>query len=230
MAEQTPPKEKLVGDLETLVTLLEEGKDPTLDMFADDPIPPSALSKSTSQATGERAAANQPEHDVTAQDQMLVPDVAGESAPEAGPESVADFSPDFPPDFPPETATPTPPDLDMFDALLGDEWRTQSSELLQTASAKIQAQQLDWNPEDTQTLTDALRVRLDQSIQGWLQTTLAEQISGLRQQLLLDLQDELTQRVNQTLDINQHRRQEKEQGLRQLAEDPDAPTAPTGNP
>ncbi len=94
------------------------------------------------------------------------------------------------------------------------------------ASASIQAQKLDWNPEDTQALTEALRVRLEHSISGWLNTTLAEQVELLRQQLLLDLQQELSQRVQSTLQSNQLQRQHKEDGLSQLAEDP----APTGNP
>lgn len=217
MAEQTPPKEKLVGDLETLVTLLEEGKDPTLDMFADEPVPvepqleesmpePEVLPEVTAQAPVELAA--EPSVEL-----LLEPELAPEpEAPAPARAALVD--------------APTPQNQDLFDALLGTNWEAQSNELLETASATIQAQQLDWNPDDTQALTEALRVRLEQSINGWLNTTLAEQVELLRHQLLLDLQDELATRVQSTLQSNQQQRQTKEDGLSQLAEDPTATPGP----
>lgn len=207
MAEQTPPKEKLVGDLETLVTLLEEGKDPTLDMFADEPLvvkpAPAAHPEELTPPSSKRSA-----------ESIALPEV------ERLERTTADFSATLPP----------PQNQDLFDALLGTDWEAASNELLQAASSTIQNQQLDWNPDDTQALTDALRVRLEQSINGWLNTTLVKQVDLLRQQLLLDLQDELTQRVQSTLQSNQQQRQTKEDGLSQLAEDNPAPSAPTGNP
>lgn len=218
MAEQTPPKEKLVGDLETLVTLLEEGKDPTLDMFADEPVMASPPAPEAQPAAEPPIDTVVPESVV--QPEALTPQLPAESA--ALPEferlerTTADFSATLPP----------PQNQDLFDALLGAGWEAESNELLQTASATIQDQKLDWNPEDTEALTDALRVRLEQSINGWLSTTLAEQVGLLRQQLLVDLQDELTQRVQATLHSNQQQRQTKEDGLSQLAEDNPAPPAP----
>lgn len=222
MAEQTPPKEKLVGDLETLVTLLEEGKDPTLDMFADEPLATSAIAPlAESEAVLEAEADPEAETIAAAPfEDLAEPQLSAEAA--ALPEferlerTTADFSATLPP----------PQNQDLFDALLGTGWEAESNELLETASATIQEQKLDWNPEDTQALTDALRVRLEQSINGWLSTTLAEQVALLRQQLLVDLQDELTQRVQATLHSNQQQRQTKEDGLSQLAEDNPAPPAP----
>lgn len=205
MAEQTPPKEKLVGDLETLVTLLDEGKDPTLDMFADEP-----MGAAPAVATALENEA-QPANATVAQPEPPAPDpvTSSATAPSLAPPSVTSAQ-----------------NQDLFDALLGTGWEAQSNELLQAASATIQAQKLDWNPEDSEALTEALRVRLEQSINGWLNTTLTEQVELLRQQLLLDLQQELSQRVQSTLHSNQLQRQQKEDGLSQLAEDP----APTGNP
>ncbi len=226
MAEQTPPKEKLVGDLETLVTLLEEGKDPTLDMFADEPIAaPPVAPQADQDANLEANLESQPNTvpplaEITPPPPQLAAEAAALPEFERLERTTADFSATLPP----------PQNQDLFDALLGTGWEAESTELLETASATIQAQQLDWNPDDTQALTDALRVRLEQSINGWLSTTLVEQVALLKQQLLVDLQDELTQRVQATLQINQQQRQTKEDGLSQLAEDHPADPAPTGNP
>lgn len=224
MAEQTPPKEKLVGDLETLVTLLEEGKDPTLDMFADEPFAATPLPPQAEQEVDLDLEADlesepdtvPPPVEIASPPTQLAAEAAALPEFERLERTTADFSATLPP----------PQNQDLFDALLGTGWEAESNELLEAASATIQAQKLDWNPEDTQALTDALRVRLEQSINGWLSTTLAEQVALLRQQLLVDLQDELTQRVQATLHSNQQQRQTKEDGLSQLAEDNPAPPAP----
>ncbi len=201
MAEQSPPKEKLVGDLETLVTLLEEGKDPTMDLFADHPLEvPDATTTPAANTNQSAAAAPEPVDTPTPE----VPEQA----------NLAPLAP----------VTATSPD--MVQALMGSGWEAESQELVQAASASIQANQLDWNPDDTEALTQALQVRLQQSINGWLDTTLTEQIALLRQQLLSDLQQELTERVQSTLDKNRAQREQKEDGLNQLAQDP----AATGNP
>lgn len=212
MAEQTPPKEQLVGDLQTLVTLLEEGKDPTPDLFADDPVmapapePSAQLEKAD---VVDREAANQESLDEPLDE---LPSEPLEETLAANSSALATIDP--------------PVNSDLFDALLGSGWESQSNALVQAASESIQAQQLDWNPEDTEALTEALQVRLQQSINGWLNTTLAEQVQQLRAQLLSDLQQELTERVQQTLDSNRAQREQKEDGLSKLAQDP----AQTGTP
>ena len=104
----------------------------------------------------------------------------------------------------------------MIRALLGQQWSEQANDLLGTASASISAQALDWSPTDTEELTQALQVRIDNTIEVWLEDMLDSHIGGLRDRLLEALQDELSTGIESRMQVNARVRARNEALLDQL--------------
>ncbi len=80
---------------------------------------------------------------------------------------------------------------DVFKALLSDEWRDSARELLDQAREAIERHQTDWTPEHTDQLNEALKVRIDTTLQQWLREALASRVDELRQTLLTALSEEI---------------------------------------
>ena len=80
---------------------------------------------------------------------------------------------------------------DVFKALLSDEWRESARELLDQAREAIERHQTDWTPEHTDQHNEALKVRIDATLQQWLREALASRVGELRQTLLTALSDEI---------------------------------------
>lgn len=97
-----------------------------------------------------------------------------------------------------ETPT-TPLANDVFDRLLGDDWKADADEVLREARHSIDAGATAWTPEDTDALNDALRIRIDQTIQQWLEDLLSERIGELRARVLAAMTDEIELRVKEPL-------------------------------
>lgn len=73
---------------------------------------------------------------------------------------------------------------DVFEALLGDRWKTSASAILTEARGAIEAHRNRWTPEDTDELNEALRVRIDQTLTEWLKATVSERLDELHAELL----------------------------------------------
>ena len=85
---------------------------------------------------------------------------------------------------------------DVFKALLSDEWRESARELLDQAREAIERHQTDWTPEHTDQLNEALKVRMDATLQQWLREALASRVDELRQSLLDALSDEISSTID----------------------------------
>lgn len=73
---------------------------------------------------------------------------------------------------------------DLFDALLGDQWKSSASDILTEARGAIEAHRNAWTPDDTDELNAALRVRIDETLTEWLKETVRERMDELRAALL----------------------------------------------
>ena len=82
------------------------------------------------------------------------------------------------------------PGLDekMIKALMGDEWRETTRKIMAEARQKIQD---DWAPDADDDLNEALRVRMDATVERWLHKLVADNIAELRTQLVGALAEEL---------------------------------------
>ena len=81
-------------------------------------------------------------------------------------------------------------DTNAIDALLGDEWRKSAAEILEATRADIEAARERWSPQDTDELNEALKIRIDQTVDHWLAEVLAAKIGELRTRLTDALKEE----------------------------------------
>ncbi len=82
-------------------------------------------------------------------------------------------------------------DEEMIKALMGDEWREATRKILNEARQKIDDHKRTWTPDTTNELNDALKVRIDATVERWLHQLVADNIDALRQQLVGALGKEL---------------------------------------
>ncbi|MCR9258640.1 MAG: hypothetical protein NXH95_02890 [Pseudomonadaceae bacterium] len=88
---------------------------------------------------------------------------------------------------------------DTFKALLDDAWQESVDELLTDARNRIKENSDLWQPEDTDELAQALKIRIDASVKSWLAVTLEQNIGALRTHLVSELSDELLAHLRQKL-------------------------------
>lgn len=81
-------------------------------------------------------------------------------------------------------------DEGMMKSLLGDEWKDVADDILTQTRDAIQESKDQWSPQDTDELNEALKVRIDRTIDTWLAEVLAEKIGDLRERLKSALQEE----------------------------------------
>lgn len=86
---------------------------------------------------------------------------------------------------------------ELFKALLSDEWRESARELLDEARAAIERYQAEWTPRHTDELNQALRARIDSTVQDWLQSVVRERVDELRQVLLTAVSEEIQRTVTE---------------------------------
>jgi len=84
---------------------------------------------------------------------------------------------------------------DLFDALLGDEWKDSAADILTEARGAIEAHRNEWTPEDTDELNDALRVRIDATLSEWLRKTVRAHLGELRTELLHAAEAAISDRI-----------------------------------
>lgn len=86
-------------------------------------------------------------------------------------------------------------DDDLFAALLGDAWKTSAAEMLKETRADIEANRERWSPEHTDSLNEALRVRIDETLKVWLAELVHSNLADLRDTLLRAIDDQLKQEI-----------------------------------
>jgi len=164
----------LLGDLESIRSLLEAAE-PADGAPADD--------ESAADLAGKQAAPSGGDEDVP-----LLEDVVhgGVSINETFFSGEGDFQ---------DSAEASGLNEDVFKALLSDEWRESARELLDQARDAIEQHQTEWTPAHTDELNEALKVRMDETLQQWLREALASRVDELRHTLLMALSDELQQTI-----------------------------------
>ena len=90
-------------------------------------------------------------------------------------------------------------DDDLFQALLGDAWKTSAAQMLKETRADIEANRDTWAPENTDSLNEALRVRIDDTLRVWLQDLVRQNMLDLRNTLLSAIDDQLKQELKTIL-------------------------------
>lgn len=90
-------------------------------------------------------------------------------------------------------------DDDLFQALLGDAWKTSAAQMLKETRADIEANRDIWAPENTDSLNEALRVRIDDTLRVWLQDLVRQNMLDLRNTLLGAIDDQLKQEIKKFL-------------------------------
>jgi hypothetical protein len=90
-------------------------------------------------------------------------------------------------------------DDDLFQALLGDAWKTSAAQMLKETRADIEANRETWAPENTDSLNEALRVRIDDTLRVWLQDLVRQNMLDLRNPLLSAIDDQLKQELKKIL-------------------------------
>ena len=94
-------------------------------------------------------------------------------------------------DGPPQTGMTD----DAFNRLLSDSWKESVEELFAEARSHIEANSEQWSPEDTDDLTEALKIRIDNAVRAWLSETLQANIGLLRERMVRELSDELIEHM-----------------------------------
>ena len=85
---------------------------------------------------------------------------------------------------------------DLFDALLGDEWRDTAQKVLDSARDAINDNADRWEPTDTDDLNMALKVRIDETVQGWMRGIVIQNIATLHEELSQMLGNELPSMID----------------------------------
>lgn len=83
-----------------------------------------------------------------------------------------------------------------LDALLGDEFHEATANVMQQARGLINQHATEWSPQQTDELAEALRVRIDDAVQQWIQLSLAAHAGELQQRLLNAVRSELAQHLD----------------------------------
>jgi hypothetical protein len=189
----------LLGDLESIRSLLEEAEPADRDTASGD-------EASAQRASGSGSSSGQATDAAGGDDDVpLLEDVVhgGVSVNETFFSGEGDFQ---------DSAEASGLNEDVFKALLSDEWRESARELLDQARDAIEQHQTEWTPAHTDELNEALKVRMDATLQQWLREALASRVDELRHTLLTALSDE----IQRTID-----RQFGDQPRRTPDEDPD---------
>ena len=93
-------------------------------------------------------------------------------------------------------------DDELFDVLLGDDWRQASADLLDDARATIETNSNVWTPDDTNELNEALQVRIDATLQAGLRSALIAHAGQIRAELLTAVGRALNEQVEKILNSN----------------------------
>ncbi|MGD8416105.1 MAG: hypothetical protein PVH91_03515 [Pseudomonadales bacterium] len=89
---------------------------------------------------------------------------------------------------------------DIFDALLGDRWKSSATDILTEARGAIEAYSSRWTPEDTDELNEALRVRIDETLTEWLKATVAARVDELHAELLRAAETVIDEKIRALID------------------------------
>jgi hypothetical protein len=197
------PQNALLGDLESIRTLLDDEDDgdelqPKAGKELDNVEVPVLEDVVEDAAQGAKASAD-----------------LGASAEDRAEEHAEDTAEGTQPDTGSAPATEEfGLDDDLFRALLSDEWRDSASEILKEAREAIGEHRTDWTPEETDALNDALKVRIDQTMQGWMRGMVVTHMADLHTMLLKELSTELRSAIDNIIGLRNEGRESNKRNER----------------
>jgi hypothetical protein len=159
----------LLGDLESIRSLLDETED---------------ASEDAAEREDAAAAEDTGEADDSDEDVPLLEDVVhgGVSVKETFLTGQGDFT---------DSGAASGLNEEVFKALLSDEWRESARDLLDEARAAIEKYQTDWTPQHTDELNQALKTRIDETVEQWLRDVVLSRIDELRRELLQAVSEQI---------------------------------------
>ena len=83
--------------------------------------------------------------------------------------------------------------------LLDDAWQETADQLLEEARGTIEDNSTLWQPEDTDELNRALKVRIDETVRQWLGDVLKAHIHVLHERIVNELADELKKQIDKKI-------------------------------
>ncbi len=100
-------------------------------------------------------------------------------------------------DLPEElTSTPvTSSSAKALDAIVGSDFHDATAQVMARARGLIEQHPNQWSPQQTDELSDALRVRIDDAVQEWISAALASHAGELQQRLVNAVHDELARHL-----------------------------------
>ena len=185
MNSSTDKSNGLMGDLESIKALLEEDELEAIPESLSEALNPLPI-KDTAE---DKDAAEESADDLALTDSEL------EQAELAELEGALDAQA---PDSPTEIDVPVVSEPVMpsnLEALLGEEFHEATAEVMQRARGLINQHANRWSPQQTDELADALRVRIDAAVAGWIKTSLDAHALELQQRLLNAVRDELARHL-----------------------------------
>ena len=84
---------------------------------------------------------------------------------------------------------------DLMETLLDEEWRTRTLQLLSCARESIKRLDAEWTPAFTEELNEALCVRMNETVNAWLRTAIAQHADELRSTLNNALSEEIASSI-----------------------------------
>lgn len=163
------PTDALLGDLESIRTLLSEEQQ--------------ALSEEQQALSEERQALTAEEHETAIEINVPLLEDVIEGGVMVDETFLTDTSA-----FAPESEEFPGLDEKMIKALMGDEWRETTRKIMAEARQTIQH---DWDPDTNDALNEALRERMDATVEQWLHKLVSDNIAELRERLVGALAAEL---------------------------------------
>jgi hypothetical protein len=88
--------------------------------------------------------------------------------------------------------------------LLGDEWRNEARKIIADARSNAEGTGARWNAAQLNSLNESLKVRIDRTLDDWLVEMLNSRVDELRSRLLAVLENELEQFTRTLTDPESH--------------------------
>lgn len=95
---------------------------------------------------------------------------------------------------------------DTIKGLLGDTWRSSTQQILNDARVAMAGHSgaKAWAPQHADAFTEALKQRLDHTLDAWLAESVSARVGELRAALLATFEDEMTRFRNALTDEDDH--------------------------
>lgn len=89
---------------------------------------------------------------------------------------------------------------DTIKLLLGDHWRSAAEDIIDSARKAMSAAGAHWSPQESEALAKVLHDRIDSTLGTWMRQIAVDNLSELRERLLVALREEVATIADQLID------------------------------